>query len=449
MKSIGAGLDLPLSKFDLTLSAVETKTRLYCSLQYRTDMFDESTIRRLLENFKVLLQSIVDVPDEHVSALPILAAAEARRLIVEWNDTDREYPSELSVAQMFAAQAERTPWGIALVCRAQQISYRKLNERAGRLAGLLRSHGVRTEVLVGLFAEQSPEMIAGLLAVLKAGGAYLPLDPAASPQRLKSLLADAHASLVLTPAHLLSRLPEHTTAVVLLDEDDNFTAPESEAELAERGPAHAAYVIYVSDSQGRPRGIVIEDRQVVNSLQALGEDVSFAPGTSWAVQSPLTANSAQKLILASLCGGATLHVIAGDQATATATRDQHRAHAAIDGLLIATSQLVTCWVIWALTRHFRVFGWSSAASLHAGNGSRNYSRSFLTSASLIITARPRQRAPASGVSQKMLRWSTGIFRSVVRRQTLRSMCLTVYFSSFPSALPANCISAANSWPAAT
>lgn len=341
VKSIGAGLDLPLSKFDLTLSAVETKTRLYCSLQYRTDMFDESTIRRLLENFRVLLQSIVDVPDEHVSALPILAAAEVRRLIVEWNDTDREYPSELSVAQMFAAQAERTPEGIALVCRAQQISYRKLNERADRLAGLLRSHGVGTEVLVGLFAEQSPEMIVGLLAVLKAGGAYLPLDPAASPQRLKSLLADAHASLVLTPAHLLSRLPEHTTAVVLLDEDDKFTAPESEAELAERGPAHAAYVIYVSDSQGRPRGIVIEDRQVANSLQALAEHVTFAPGTSWAVQSPLTANSAQQLILASLCGGATLHVIAGDQATATATRDQHRAHAAIDGLLIAPSQLVT------------------------------------------------------------------------------------------------------------
>jgi amino acid adenylation domain-containing protein len=341
VKSIGAGLDLPLSKFDLTLSAVETKTRLYCSLQYRTDMFDESTIRRLLENFRVLLQSIVDAPDDHVSALPILAAAEARRLIVEWNDTDKDYPSELSVAQMFAAQAERTPEGIALVCRARQISYRKLNERAGRLAGLLRTRGVRTEVLVGLFAEPSPEMIVGLLAVLKAGGAYLPLDPAASPQRLKSLLADAQASLVLTPAHLSSRLREDTTAVVLLDEDDKFTAPESEAELAERGPAQAAYVIYVSDSQGKPRGIVIEDRQVANSLQILAEHVTFAPGTSWAVQSPLTANSAQKLILASLCGGATLHVIAGDQATATAPRDQHLAQVPIDGLLIAPSQLVT------------------------------------------------------------------------------------------------------------
>lgn len=340
VKNIAAGTGLPLSKFDLTLSVLETKAGIYCSIQYREDLFDESTIRRMLENFRVLLQSIVDTPDARVSALPMLAEAERRLLLVEWNQTNRERQRGLGLTQMFEAQAARAPAATALVYRHRQLSYHELNERANRLAALLRTRGVQAEVIVGLLARHSPEMIVGLLAILKAGGAYLPLDRTSPQGRLAFMLADAQASLVLAQDDLVASLPEDAPPVVALSEQSHFGDHVGESERSEEKSAtHPAYVAYTSGSQGKPLGIVIEERQVIESVRTLIEHLSVAPGTSWGLLPPLTVNASQTLIFASLCAGATLHLIDEEHAADLPALGRHLAQHPVDGLRLAPSQL--------------------------------------------------------------------------------------------------------------
>jgi aspartate racemase len=172
------------AKCDLTLSMVERAEGLQGTWGYNTDLFDFTTIQRVLGHFQTLLEGIVANPGQRIGTLPLLTEAERHQLLIEWNDTQADYPKDSCIHQLFEAQVERTPDAVAVVFEDQQLTYRQLNARANQLARYLQGLGVGPEVLVGICVERSLEMVVGLLGVLKAGGAYVPLDPAYPTERL-------------------------------------------------------------------------------------------------------------------------------------------------------------------------------------------------------------------------------------------------------------------------
>ena len=241
--------------FDLTLSIVEDESGLKASLNYATALFDARTIERMARHYCALLEGIAADPDRRIGELDMLDASERHRLLVEWNDTAVDYPKDRLLHQLFEEQAARAPDAAALVFEGAQLSYGELNERANRLAHRLRALGVGPETIVGLCVERSFEMIVGLLGVLKAGGAYLPIDPDYPQDRIAFMIEDAAPALVLTQDHLRERLPE-MVETLRLDADWPEIAEESPANPAPRATPHnLAYVIYTSGSTGKPKGV--------------------------------------------------------------------------------------------------------------------------------------------------------------------------------------------------
>jgi len=255
------------AKFDLSLSMREEPDGLKATLDYNTDLFDGETISRMLGHLQVLLDGIVTDPDRPISALPILTEPERHQLLVEWNDTKREYPKDKCIPGLFEEQAEKTPDAAAVVFEGEQLTYGELNARANQLAHHLRKLGVGPEVLVGICVERSLEMVVGLLGILKAGGAYVPLDPEYPKDRLAFQLEDTRARVLLTQERLLAALPEHDGRVICLDRDWAEIARESEANPESGVTAeNLAYVIYTSGSTGKPKGVMIQHRALSNHM---------------------------------------------------------------------------------------------------------------------------------------------------------------------------------------
>jgi amino acid adenylation domain-containing protein len=255
------------AKFDLTLTMREENEGLRAVLNYSADLFDGTTIDRMIGHFQTLVEGIVADPEQRVSSLPILTEAERRRLLVEWNDTKKEYPNDKCVHELFEAQVERTPDAVALVYKDEQLTYRQLNERANRLANYLKARGVGPEVPVAVCMERSPEMITALLAILKAGGAYVPLDPEYPNERLGFILDDVRAKVVVTLERLAERFSQHSRSVFCMDRDREGIVQQPRDNLPnETGPGNLAYVIYTSGSTGKPKGVEILHRGVVRLL---------------------------------------------------------------------------------------------------------------------------------------------------------------------------------------
>ncbi|MEX0805585.1 MAG: amino acid adenylation domain-containing protein [Candidatus Binatia bacterium] len=255
------------AKFDLTLFMHEGAEGLRASLQYSSDLFNQETITRMLGHFEVLLQSIVANSNRPIWALPILTAAEKQQLLVEWNDTQKDYPRDKCLHELFEEQVEKTPDAVAVIFEDQQLTYRDLNARANQLAHHLRKLGVGPDVLVGLCVERSLAMLVALLGILKAGGAYVPLDPEYPKERLAYVLEDANLSTLVTQQRLFDHLPDHKARVFNLDTDCDLIAREREENPAGGGTAqNIAYVIYTSGSTGKPKGVMIAHHALCNRL---------------------------------------------------------------------------------------------------------------------------------------------------------------------------------------
>jgi amino acid adenylation domain-containing protein len=272
-----------IARYDLHLF-MEEQNELRGWVDYNTDLFNATTITRMLGHFQALLEGIVAHPEQRLSDLLILTEAERQQLLVEWNDTKRDYPTDKCIHQMFEAQVERTPDAVAVVCEDRQLTYRELDCRANQLAHYLSSLGVGPEVPVGICVERSLEMVVGLLAILKAGGAYVPLDPDYPTERLAYMLDDIQAPLLLTQRHLVQKLPAQQSKVISLDGDCEIIADESEENLSvPTTPENLAYVIYTSGSTGQPKGVQICHRSVTRLLNATGPMFGFDEHDVWTV----------------------------------------------------------------------------------------------------------------------------------------------------------------------
>ncbi len=255
-------------KFDLTLSLKNTGSGLIGTWEYNTDLFDASTIARLAGHFQTLLEGIVANPQQRVSQLPLLTEAERYQLLVEWNNTTKEYPIDKCIHQLFEEQVTRSPDAVAVVFEGEQLTYQQLNARANRIAHYLQSLGVGPEVLVGICVERSLEMVVGLLGILKAGGAYVPLEPTYPSERLALMLEDAEVSVLLTEAQQQKMLPQDLVRIVCLDSNWSEIARESEENPTRSvTPDNLAYVMYTSGSTGKPKGVSIIHRSVVRLVK--------------------------------------------------------------------------------------------------------------------------------------------------------------------------------------
>src|SRR5713226_1515130 len=205
--------------------------------------------------------------EQHLSDSPLLTETEKHQLLVEWNNTKRDYPKDECIHELFEEQVERTPDAVALVFEDQQLNYRELNRRGNQLAHYLRKLGVGPEVLVGICLERSLEMVVALLGILKAGGAYVPLDPTYPKKRLEFMLEDSGTAVLLTQQRLFDGVAAHSANVVCLDRDwKDITRQSEENADSEAKPANLAYVIYTSGSTGNPKGVKNIHRGICNRL---------------------------------------------------------------------------------------------------------------------------------------------------------------------------------------
>ena len=255
------------AKFDLSLGITDVPHGLQGIAEYSLDIFQSATIERLVGHLQVLLEDIVVNPDTPIGQLSLLTEAERQQLLVRWNATHSDFPKDACAHQLFEAQAVHRADAVAAVSEDRQLTYRELNSRANQVAHHLLSLGVGPEKLVGICMERSLEMIVSILGTLKAGGAFLPLDPMYPPERLAFMLEDAQASVLLTQQRLVGRLPQRVSQIICLDADWRSMADHSQENPASGvEPDNLAYVIYTSGSSGLPKGVEIEHTSLVNLI---------------------------------------------------------------------------------------------------------------------------------------------------------------------------------------
>jgi amino acid adenylation domain-containing protein len=294
------------AKFDLTVELIDGIETIRGSLNYNCDLFDTPTMRRMASHFGTLLEGIAANPDARLSELPLLTRAERAQLLVEWNNNCSDYPTDVSLHGLIEAQVRRNPDSIAITSEDQFLTYAALNRRANQVAHRLRRLGVGPDDIVGIFAERSTEMIIGLLGALKAGAAYLPLDPNHPAARLAFMLGDAQPSVVLTQTRLRRRLPQDVTKVLLLEHD---FAAENDSDLRDiTKPENLAYVIYTSGSTGQPKGVLSTHRGICNWLHWLQETYRLTADDRMMHKTPFTFDLSLGEIFWSLVAGSQLVV---------------------------------------------------------------------------------------------------------------------------------------------
>ncbi|MFI7605992.1 amino acid adenylation domain-containing protein [Micromonospora sp. NPDC049366] len=269
-------MELRATRFDFELHAVETVDGLWGKLVFNTDLFTRDTVERMAGRLTALLRAVVAAPDTPVSAPAVFAPSE-RELLAGWNETAADFPRTQTLHGPVEERAARTPDAVALRFEGRSVTYAELNAAANRIAHRLRAAGVGPETLVGVCAERSVELVAALLGVVKAGGAYLPLDPEYPADRLAFMVGDAGAPVVLVQEHLRNVLPPTGATVLTLDDDRVWAGQPNTDPAPLAGPAHLAYVIYTSGSTGRPKGVPNTHRGIVNRLDWMQRTYRLGP----------------------------------------------------------------------------------------------------------------------------------------------------------------------------
>jgi amino acid adenylation domain-containing protein len=302
------------SQFDLTLAVAVADDGIRGRMTYATDLFERATVRRMLAHLRRVLEQVADDPDLRLSRLDLAGDEERRLVLEEWNRTDAAYPADATIHRLIEEQAARTPDAVALAFEGERLTYAELNARANRVAHALRRLGARPETRVGVALERSLELVVAIVGVLKAGAAYVPLDPGYPPERLETMLADAAVPVLLTQERLRASLPVRAgMAVVSLDAGWPRIAQESaENPDVALSPGNAAYVIYTSGSTGRPKGVVNPHGGVVNRLCWMQAEYAIGPGDVVLQKTPVSFDVSVWELFWPLQTGATLVVARPD-----------------------------------------------------------------------------------------------------------------------------------------
>ncbi|UCH96083.1 MAG: amino acid adenylation domain-containing protein, partial [Candidatus Aminicenantes bacterium] len=287
------GLLKKSSKADITLFCMESNTITF-SFEYCSALFKKETMQRFAQHFINIVQYVIPHPCTRLSHIDFLSAAEKKQLVETFNDTAAEYPADKTIHELFEEQAARTPDNTALVAPKIKyrthmtymtyITYRELNEKSGQLASLLKERGVKPDIIIGIMIDRSVEMIIGLLGILKAGGAYLPLDPGYPERRIKYILEQSNARILLTRADLISKCKELAFTGEILDIVGNLYLENKPGNRADSlpvkpaAPGDLAYVIYTSGSTGNPKGVLVRHKNVVNFIKGMTSKIGFSPG---------------------------------------------------------------------------------------------------------------------------------------------------------------------------
>ncbi|MEG3890348.1 amino acid adenylation domain-containing protein [Microcoleus sp. Z1_A1] len=328
--------DACLQPFKIKLSCLRLCNSLSAEFHYDSALFAAADIKRLSEHFQALLESTVKNPEVAISQLDILSDRDRLQLLIDFNQTQKDYPKNKCVHQLFEEQAERNPDSIAVVFESEKITYRELNDRANQLAHHLQNLGVEPEVVVGICLDRSLETIVGMLGVLKAGGAYLPIDPTTPIERKALMLEDAQVKVLLVQQRLIESLPKTQANIVCIDTD----IPTVSASYTPRvSTDNLAYVIYTSGSTGIPKGVAIEHRQLLNYLHSIQEKLNLPADASFATASTFAADLGNTAIFPALCFGGCLHIISQQRATDPEALGEYFCRNSIDCLKIVPSHL--------------------------------------------------------------------------------------------------------------
>ncbi|WP_062054967.1 hybrid non-ribosomal peptide synthetase/type I polyketide synthase, partial [Aquimarina longa] len=294
------------SQFDLNLTAEETTSGIVLDMEYCTDLFNESTILRMLNHYKKLLEDIVKDTSKNIASLSMLTSEDEHKLIYDFNDTVVDYPLDKNVIDLFKKQAHSTPDAIAVLYGDQQLTYRQLDEKSNQLAHYLCEKGVKEDALVGICLDRSISMLVGVLGILKSGGAYVPIKPDYPEARISHILSDTGLDIILTDVLSTSVLSSFISLhQVVLDEDNSIYDSYPTVSLDNVISSDSlSYVIYTSGSTGVPKGAMIEHRGLLNHLLIMVDELEMDSSSVVAFTAPFTFDiSVWQLLSALLCGG--------------------------------------------------------------------------------------------------------------------------------------------------
>ncbi|MDJ0729785.1 MAG: amino acid adenylation domain-containing protein [Crocosphaera sp.] len=276
------------TNFDLILSYSESinseDTNNKVTIIYNSNLFTDETITRVIDHLTILINSIIEHPQQLINKLPLLTESEKNKLFKEWNRITTDYSSEYTIDKLFEIQAKRTPNSIAITYEDQNITYQELDKKSNQLAHYLNQLGVKTETLVGLYLQRSPNIIITILAILKAGGAYLPLDPSAPPERVKIILEDAKASLIITENSYVKSIKILAKNINILSVDNINNLNDFNEQKPTNDTVNSnnlAYIIYTSGSTGKPKGVLIPHRNVIRLFTATQSWFKFNKNDVW------------------------------------------------------------------------------------------------------------------------------------------------------------------------
>jgi len=297
------------AKCDFYLSVINRESGPILRADYDRDLFEPATIECILRHYGTLLESFIADPALRIGDASFLSAAEKHQLLVEWNDTKTDYPSDRCIHRLFEAQVDKTPDAVAVVCEEQRLTYRELNSKANQLARRLQKLGIGPAKAVGVCLERSLELIVGLLAILKSGGAYVPLDPSYPKERLRFMIEDAQIKALLAHKSAAPSWADSSIKIVPVERLSDKGAQTDRSNLSVTSSPHdPAYVIYTSGSTGMPKGVSVS-HQAVNRLVVKTDYVAIAPDDAIAQVSNVSFDAATFEIWGALLNGARLVVI--------------------------------------------------------------------------------------------------------------------------------------------